>query len=606
MREPMTDSCAVSSFHYNMDKQVSGNCGSWLMGNEHIIVIGAGGHARVVIATLQAAGRIVEAIVDEDEARRDDYVLGIQVVGSLDCIERYSGLEAIIAVGENATRRRLATDLALNWATVVHPKATVYEGVTLGAGTVVFAGAVIQPGSTIGMHTIINTSASVDHDCKIGSFVHIAPGVHLGGGVRVDDGAFVGIGSTVLPNRRLGSDAILGAGSVAIRNIASRTVSVGVPARHLVKAGDVSVCPSPCAQQEHSNGASHSLFIGVRDPRWQSMLNEARHDFYHLPAYAALCGRQSGDTPFAFHSEERGAKCLVPLLRHTVVGRDGRPRDHSDLYSPYGYVPPLFWNAKNELKPAFLENLRTAADEIEACCVLIRMHPLLEDWSFRPTRLTRCVEHNETVLIDLTCGIEELWKQTCHGHQHDITRLEKLGFIAVMDDWSRYGEFGCLYRQTMARVGANEHYRFNDEYFRELKEALGDNLHFCYVLSSDSRVAASALFTVVGGIMQYHLSAAAPEFQRLAPTKLMLHFARLWGKAQGCTALHLGGGAGARADTLFKFKAGFSHGRRSFRTIRMIVNERRYAALALRVGIPLDLEADLQARYFPPYDLGTR
>jgi lipid II:glycine glycyltransferase (peptidoglycan interpeptide bridge formation enzyme) len=170
-----------------------------------------------------------------------------------------------------------------------------------------------------------------------------------------------------------------------------------------------------------------------------------------------------------------------------------------------------------------------------------------------------------------------------------------------MDDWTRYSEFGRLYRQTMARIGANETYLFTDEYFKNLKDALGDQLHLCCVLSPDSRVAASALFTIVGGIMQYHLSASAPEFQRLAPTKLMLHFARLWGKAQGCTILHLGGGVGGREDKLFEFKAGFSRGRMPFYTIRMIVNERRYAALILRAGLPLDPEADLQAAYFPPY-----
>jgi sugar O-acyltransferase (sialic acid O-acetyltransferase NeuD family) len=576
------------------------------MANAHIIVIGAGGHARVVLATLQAAGRVVDAIVDEDESRRNNFVLGVQVVGSLDCIRQYPDLDAIIAVGENATRRRLATELALNWTTAIHPRAIVHEGVTLGPGTVVFAGAVVQPGSRVGAHTIINTSASVDHDCKIGSFVHIAPGVHLGGGVSVEDGAFVGIGSVVLPNRHLGSYAVLGAGSVANRNIDSRTVSVGVPARRLVKAGDeaLSVSAGPTEQPARTNGNVHSLFIGVKDRRWEAMLSEVPHDFYHLPAYAALCGRQSGATPLAFHSDEVGARCLIPLLRQSVVAKDGAPQGWSDLYSPYGYVTPLFMNVENDRKPVFLENLRAAADEIGACCVLMRLHPLLENWTFPPTRHSRCVEHSETVVIDLTSNVEEFWQQTCHGHRYDIRRLERLNFVTVMDDWSRYREFGCLYRRTMARIGANESYFFTDEYFKELKDALGGKLHLCSVLSPDSRVAASALFTTVGGIMQYHLSATAPEFQRLAPTKLMLHFARLWGKAQGCTTLHLGGGAGAREDGLFEFKAGFSHGRRPFRTIRMIVNERRYAALILRAGLPLDPEADLQASYFPPYDLG--
>jgi sugar O-acyltransferase (sialic acid O-acetyltransferase NeuD family) len=573
------------------------------MANAHVLVIGAGGHAKVVIATLQAAGRVVDVIVDEDESRRNDFVLGVQVVGSLDCIREYPDLDAIIAVEENETRRRLATELALNWTTAIHPRATVDEGVTLGPGTIVFAGAVVQPGSRVGAHTIINTSASVDHDCNIGSFVHIAPGVHLEAGVSVEDGAFVGIGSVELPNCRLGKWAVLGAGAVANRNIDSQTVSVGVPTRRLNKGGEKALhVPLGSAEQPgcvHSN--VHSQFIGVKDQRWGAMLREVPHDFYHLPGYVALCGRESGAAPLAFYSDERGAKCLIPLLWQSVLANDKDPRDWSDLYSPYGYASPLFANTQDDRKPAFLENLRTAADEIGVCSVFMRMHPLLEGCNLPPIPHSRCVEHGETVFIDLTSGVEEFWRQTRHGHRYDIRRLEKLNFVAVMDDWSLYPEFRRLYRQTMARIGANETYFFTDEYFTELKDALGDQLHLCCVLSPDSRVAASALFSTVGGIMQYHLSASAPEFQRLAPTKLMLHFARLWGKTQGCTTLHLGGGVGGSGDSLMEFKAGFSHDRKPFYTIRMIVNERRYAALILRAGLPLDPEADLQGEYFPPY-----
>ena len=573
------------------------------MANAHVLVIGAGGHAKVVIATLQAAGRVVDVIVDEDESRRNDFVLGVPVVGSLDCIRQYPDLDAIIAVEENETRRRLATELALNWTTAIHPRATVDEGVTLGPGTIVFAGAVVQPGSRVGAHTIINASASVDHDCRIGNFVHIAPGVHLGAGVFVEDGAFVGIGSFELPSHHLGKRAVLGASAVTNRNIEPRTVSAGVPAQGLIETGeDTPHVPLGSAEQLgslHSN--VHSLFIGVKDQRWAAMLSEVPHDFYHLPGYLALCGKKSGAEPLAFYLDEGGARCLIPLLRQSVFAKDGDPRGWSDLYSPYGYASPLFADTQNDRKPAFLERLREAADEIGSCCVLMRMHPLLENWNLPPTPHSRCVEHGETVFIDLTSRVEEFWRQTRRGHRYDIRRLEKLNFVAVMDDWSRYSEFGRLYRQTMGRIGANETYFFTDEYFMELKDALGDQLHLCCVFSPDSRVAASALFTTVGGIMQYHLSASAPEFHRLAPTKLMLHFARLWGKTQGCTTLHLGGGVGAREDRLFEFKAGFSHGRRPFHTIRLIVNERRYAALILRAGLPLDPEADLQGEYFPPY-----
>jgi sugar O-acyltransferase (sialic acid O-acetyltransferase NeuD family) len=563
-----------------------------LVTDRHVLVIGAGGHGKVVVSTLLAAGRIVDAIVDDDESLQDSVILGVRVVGGSDCIPKYADLDAIIAIGSNMIRRLEAEKLNLNWTTAVHPSATVHPSVTLGLGTVVFAGAVVQPGSRIGEHTIINTAASVDHDCVIGDFVHIAPGVHLGGAVRIENGVFAGIGADVLPNRTVGQWAVLGAGSVAIRNVEPHTVAVGVPARRSPRLG-----PAALVTTEDCD----SMFIGPRDQRWATLLDHVPHDFYHVPGYVGLCGQQDGAQPLAFYSRNGPASCLIPVLRSPVPEFLGAPSGWCDLYSPYGYPVPLCTTVEAGHLLAFLESFRSAADEIGACSILLRLHPLLDTWNPPPTSFSYCVKHGETIFINLTLTEEEIWGQTREGHRYEIRRLQKLGFTAVMDDWSRYADFRRFYRQTMVRLGANHAYFFTDQYFTDLKDILGDTLHLCCILSPDGRVVAGALFTAMDGIMEYHLSANDPQFQRLAPTKLTIHCARLWGKAQGHTALHLGGGLGGRKDKLFDFKAGFSTDRQSFRTFRIIVNERRYAALTLRAGLHLDPETALKADYFPPY-----
>ncbi|MBL8848585.1 MAG: sugar transferase, partial [Planctomycetaceae bacterium] len=152
---------------------------------EGVFVIGAGGHAKVVIATLQAAGQTAAAVLDDDPAQWGRTVLGVPVVGPVCTLERELGRQAVIAIGSNAVRRRIAKELRAEWVTVVHPSACVHATVLLGAGTVVFAGAVIQPDAAIGAHCIINTGASIDHDCRLGDFVHAAPGVRLAGDVEV-------------------------------------------------------------------------------------------------------------------------------------------------------------------------------------------------------------------------------------------------------------------------------------------------------------------------------------------------------------------------------------------------------------------------------------
>jgi sugar O-acyltransferase (sialic acid O-acetyltransferase NeuD family) len=201
-----------------------------------VVVIGGGGHAKVVVATLQAAGVPVAAVLDDDPARHGSEILGVPVAGPLAALAGLETRRAVLAVGDNRTRARLVTELAsavprLAWANAVHPSAVVHPSVELGDGCVVFAGAVIQPDTVVGPHAIVNTGATVDHDCRLGAFCHLAPGCHLAGDVTIGDGAFLGVGAAVLPGRRVDARATVGAGAVVTVDVPVGLTVVGVPAR---------------------------------------------------------------------------------------------------------------------------------------------------------------------------------------------------------------------------------------------------------------------------------------------------------------------------------------------------------------------------------------
>lgn len=198
-----------------------------------LVLLGASGHAKVVIAALREAGREVSACYDDDERRWGTEVLGVPVKGPGSAVP--AGTPAVIAIGNNAIRKKLATTLPLDWQTVVHPRAWVHESVVLGAGTVVFAGAVLQPDTRVGRHVIVNTAASVDHDGVIGDYAHLAPGVHLAGSVSVGEGAFLGVNAGVIPGRRIGLWTTVGAGGIVVHDLPDGVTAVGVPAR--VRAG---------------------------------------------------------------------------------------------------------------------------------------------------------------------------------------------------------------------------------------------------------------------------------------------------------------------------------------------------------------------------------
>ena len=200
--------------------------------NLPVHVLGGGGHAKVVISTLLAAGFEIAAVYDDAEVKWGQTCLGFPIQGPLAALPTDFPVSAVIALGDNHTRRTIAQRFpTVQWLTVVHPHAWVHTSVVLGAGTVVFAGAVIQPETRIGSHCIINTGASVDHDCRLGDFVHLAPGTHLAGEVEIRDGALLGIGSVVLPGRRIGEWAIVGAGGGVVQDLPERCIAIGVPAR---------------------------------------------------------------------------------------------------------------------------------------------------------------------------------------------------------------------------------------------------------------------------------------------------------------------------------------------------------------------------------------
>ncbi|HET9627821.1 MAG TPA: acetyltransferase [Kofleriaceae bacterium] len=198
--------------------------------------MGAGGHAKVVIATARAAGFAVRGVVDDDVTRHGAALLGVPITGPARDVLRDPDAHAVLAIGDNRTRHRLAGDARCRFATVVHPGAILDPSVRLGPGTVVFAGAVIQPDTTIGAHVIVNTGASIDHDGRLDDFVHIAPGVRLAGNVSLDTGAFLGIASAAIPGVRIGAWTTVGAGAAVIKDLPAGVIAAGVPARVLRSA----------------------------------------------------------------------------------------------------------------------------------------------------------------------------------------------------------------------------------------------------------------------------------------------------------------------------------------------------------------------------------
>ena len=198
-----------------------------------VVVIGAGGHAKVCIELLRAGGRKVAGVVGPDAAP----VLGAPVLGGDDDLPHLHGeglREAFVAVGDNARRvalGRAAQAAGFTLVNAVSPQAVVSPSATLGEGVAVMAGAVVNADARIGDFAVINTRASVDHDSVVEEGAHLAPGATLAGGVRVGAGALVGVNAAVIQAVSIGAGAFVGAGAAVVADVAAGATVIGVPAR---------------------------------------------------------------------------------------------------------------------------------------------------------------------------------------------------------------------------------------------------------------------------------------------------------------------------------------------------------------------------------------
>lgn len=204
-----------------------------------VIVIGGGGHARVLIDALLASSVTVAGIADPDPSLVSTKILGVPVLGGDEIISSFPAGEIRLVNGIGSVgvleRRKLLFEKFKNmgyiFSSVIHPTAVIANTVELGEGVQVMAGAVIQTGSRIGMNSIINTRSSVDHDCIIGDHSHIAPGVTLSGEVTIGKGSHIGTGATLIQGVCIGEMALVGAGSLVLKKVLSGSTVMGVPAR---------------------------------------------------------------------------------------------------------------------------------------------------------------------------------------------------------------------------------------------------------------------------------------------------------------------------------------------------------------------------------------
>ncbi|MFZ5951434.1 MAG: acetyltransferase [Candidatus Rifleibacteriota bacterium] len=203
---------------------------------KNLVILGAGGQAKVVITTARLCGYEPDAIYDDDESKKGLEFAGVPVVGRIVDLPDDFDKASFIAIGSNLVRKKIFQRLRKAvWVSLIHPTAFVCATARIGDGTIICAGARIMVEADIGCQVIINTGANIDHECGVGDFVHVCPGCNLAGAVELEEGCFVGTGASVIPLKKVGAWATVGAGAVVVKNVPENVTVVGVPARILKK-----------------------------------------------------------------------------------------------------------------------------------------------------------------------------------------------------------------------------------------------------------------------------------------------------------------------------------------------------------------------------------
>jgi len=208
---------------------------------DEIVVVGGGGHAKVLIGILRKLSWHILGFTDPNPGVGS--ILGVPYLGDDDALRplvaAHGHCRAVIGVGKTDTsseRMGLQSQieaLGFSLPVIISPTAVVNEEVEFGAGAAVFDAAVINSGTIIGPLCIVNTHSTVEHDCRLGDNVHVAPGVTLSGNVTIGDNCMVGAGSTVVHGMTICAGCLVGAGSAVVQDIRIPGTYAGNPAKRI-------------------------------------------------------------------------------------------------------------------------------------------------------------------------------------------------------------------------------------------------------------------------------------------------------------------------------------------------------------------------------------
>ena len=338
-----------------------------------------------------------------------------------------------------------------------------------------------------------------------------------------------------------------------------------------------------------------NVFLVELDAEWDQEILNYQFDIYHLSGWVKASTIIDGGRAQGVIAKYNDKKFFLPIIIRDIDAK------YWDAISPYGYGGPVLDDSLTDYEMnTLLEAIKVFLYRQGCVSLFTRLNPIVnKDWS---SNIGTLVTHGFTLISDLSKSEDEHWQETQNQHRRGIKKALSQNIVAEVESLDVQGIeiFLGIYRETMTKVGADDYYFFDENYFYHLADNLQDRLLLVTAYDNDKAIAAS-IYTACkeSGIMQFYLGGTLNEYRKLQPSKLITHVAREWGRQNGYKVLHFGGGLSCNSDSLYEYKKGFSSQQLVFKTWRLITNVEKYVQL---VNTDDELtENELQSDFFPLY-----
>ncbi len=581
-----------------------------------ILIIGASGHAKVIIDIIEKEGKYeIFGLIDSFK-NKGDSIFNYKILGTEKDLPKLFKdhddiVGGIVAIGDNYTRMKIYLDISskiknFNFINAIHPSSVVCRNVTIEKGSVIMPGAVISSDVKIGKQCIVNTNSTVNHDCIIEDFVSIAPGATLAGGVKVGKCTAISLGANVLEMINIGKHTIIGAGSLVNKNIGSYKKAYGLPAKEI---SDRKIDDKYLGMSEIKNTSKYDLsFYSLKTSKdiaaYRDILSAfENHNMFYTLAY---CNYQtSSQLNYFILKKDDIPQVLLPIYLNKIESDIFDENDtFYDVNSPYGYSGPLF--NKNTTEEDIIEFWNVVDDWYQ------KNNVVTEFIRFNLENNHRCYSGHLIPTLDNVRGklsnFDSIWDNFKQKVRNNYRKAVKSNLSIEIHTQTKSSEvidqFYDIYISTMKRNNATENYFYSKDYFTKLINENFENTIIAIVFKENIAISTelilinkSTIYSYLGGTNSDYFNYRPNDYLKIEMIK--------WALENNKNHYVLGGGR-SNGDGLYQYKKSFFPKDKDvlYYTGRKVINPEVYNNLIKEIKVEftdvLDYVKDSK-KYFPIY-----